>query len=153
MILVTFLVTSCGPSVSITSWTNPKEKEKIGNVVIWGMFEKLEYQKPFEQCAVNYLNSKGFKAMESLKFLVPGTKYDLKNLENKFDSLGVDSILVVTILFNFSEHGLLDMAAYDEHFRDVQSKEAAMNLSGSQMANRETPDVKIIFGTHPVRVP
>ncbi len=96
LILVIFLVTSCGPSVSVTSWTNPKEKEKIGNVVIWGMFEKLEYQKPFEQCAVNYLNSKGFKAMESLKFLVPGTKYDLKNLEKKFDSLGVDGILVVT---------------------------------------------------------
>jgi hypothetical protein len=96
LILVAFLFTSCGSSVNLTSWTNPKENSKIGNVVVWGMFDKLEYQKPFEQYAVNYFNSKGFKAMESLKFLSPGTKYELTALEKKFDSLGVDGILVVT---------------------------------------------------------
>jgi hypothetical protein len=96
LILVAFLFTSCGSSVNLTSWTNPKENSKIGNVVVWGMFDKLEYQKPFEQYAVNYFNSKGFKAMESLKFLAPGTKYELTSLEKKFDSLGVDGILVVT---------------------------------------------------------
>jgi hypothetical protein len=60
------------------------------------MFDKLEYQRPFEQYATAYLNNKGFKAMESLKFLAPGKKYDLTTLEKKFDSLGVDGILVVT---------------------------------------------------------
>ena len=96
LILIAFLFTSCGSSVSLTSWTNPKEKEQIGNVVVWGMFDKLEYQKPFEQYATNYFNSKGFKAIESLSLLTPGKKYELATLEKKFDSLGVDGILVVT---------------------------------------------------------
>ncbi len=96
LILIAFLFTSCGSSVYLTSWTNPKEKQQIGNVVVWAMFDKLEYQKPFEQYAVSYFNSRGFKAMESLNFLAPGKKYDLKDLEKKFDSLGVDGILVVT---------------------------------------------------------
>jgi hypothetical protein len=96
LILISFLFTSCGSSIYLTSWTNPKEKEKIGNVIVWAMFDKLEYQKPFEQYATSYFNSKGFKSMESLNFLAPGKKYELKDLEKKFDSLGVDGILVVT---------------------------------------------------------
>jgi hypothetical protein len=96
LVLISFLFTSCGSSIYLTSWTNPKEKEKIGNVVVWAMFDKLEYQKPFEQYATSYFNSKGFKSMESLNFLAPGKKYELKDLEKKFDSLGVDGILVVT---------------------------------------------------------
>ncbi|MCK9219251.1 MAG: hypothetical protein PHF97_03855 [Bacteroidales bacterium] len=95
LILVTFFFTSCNP-VSMTTWTNPKETQKIGNVVVWAMFDKLEFQKPFEQYAVNYFSSKGFKSMESLSFIAPGTKYQLKDLEKKFDSLGIDGILVVT---------------------------------------------------------
>jgi len=96
IVLAALILASCGSSVTLTSWTNPKEKIQIGNVVIWGMFEKLQYQKPFEQSAVKYCSEKGFKAMESLSFLNPGTKYELKDLEKKFDSLGVDGILVVT---------------------------------------------------------
>ncbi|MCX6278031.1 MAG: hypothetical protein NT004_08030 [Bacteroidetes bacterium] len=96
LILGAFMFTSCGSSINLTSWTNPKEKEKIGNVVIWAMFDKLEYQKPVEQYATAYFNNKGFKAMESLKFLTPGKKYQLNDLEKKFDSLGVDGILVIT---------------------------------------------------------
>jgi len=95
VILTAFLFTSCNP-VTMTTWTNPKEKEKIGNVVVWAMFDKLEYQKPFEQYTANYFNSKGFKALESLNFLAPDVKYDITNLEKKFDSLGVDGILIVT---------------------------------------------------------
>ncbi|MEI6436771.1 MAG: hypothetical protein WCP32_18250 [Bacteroidota bacterium] len=96
LILVAFMFTSCGSSITLTSWTNPKEKEKIGNVVIWAMFDKLEYQKPVEQYATAYFNNKGFKAMESLKFISPGKKYQLNDLEKKFDSLGVDGILVIS---------------------------------------------------------
>lgn len=95
VILVTYLFTSCSP-VTMTTWTNPKETQKMGNVVVWAMFNKLEYQKPFEQYAVNYFNNKGFKATESLNFIQPGVKYDLIQLEKKFDSLGVDGILVIT---------------------------------------------------------
>jgi len=96
LLLAIFMLTSCGSSVTLTSWTNPKESEKIGNVVVWGMFEKLEYQKPFEQYATAWLNKKGFKANESLNFIAPGKKYELNDLEKKFDSLGVEGILVVT---------------------------------------------------------
>jgi hypothetical protein len=96
LILVAFLFTSCGSSVTMSTWTNPKEKEKIGNVVVWAMFDKLEYQKPVEQYSTAWLNNKGFKAMESLNFIAPGKKYELTELEKKFDSLGVDGILVIT---------------------------------------------------------
>ncbi|MCK9421902.1 MAG: hypothetical protein M0Q38_04840 [Bacteroidales bacterium] len=94
-ILIAFLFTSCNP-ITMTTWTNPKENQKIGNVVVWAMFDKLEYQKPFEQYASNYFNSKGFKSMESLSFIAPGHKFELQQLEKKFDSLGIDGILVVT---------------------------------------------------------
>jgi hypothetical protein len=96
LILIPFLFTSCGPTVKLTSWKNPQENARIGNVVVWGMFERLEYQKPFEQYSTAWLNKKGFKAMESLKFIAPGSKHDINELEKKFDSLGVDGILVVT---------------------------------------------------------
>lgn len=95
MILAAFLLSSCS-NITMTTWTNPKENQKIGNVLVWGMFDKLEYQKPFEQYATQFFNSKGFKAIESLHYLQPGVKYDLAQLEKKFDSLGVDGILVVT---------------------------------------------------------
>jgi len=95
IILSAFLLTSCSP-VTLTSWTNPKENQKIGNVLVWAMFDKLEYQKPFEQYACNYFTNKGFKAIESLTFIPPGHKYELKELESKFDSLGIDGILIVT---------------------------------------------------------
>ena len=96
MVLALFILNSCGSSVTLTSWKNPAENVQIGNVVVWGMFDKLEYQKPFEQYAAAYLNKKGFKAMESLKFIAPGHKYELPVLEKKFDSLGVEGILVWT---------------------------------------------------------
>lgn len=95
LLLIVFLFSSCSP-ITLTSWTNPKENKQIGNVLVWAMFEKLEYQKPFEQYAASYFNSKGFKALESLSFLPPGKKQGLETLEKKFDSLGIDGILVVT---------------------------------------------------------
>ena len=95
VVLVAFFFTSCN-TITLTSWTNPKEHQKIGNVVVWAMFDKLEYQKPFEQYATNYFVSKGFKAEESLNFIPPGQKLGLQELEKKFDSLGIDGILVIT---------------------------------------------------------
>jgi hypothetical protein len=96
IVAAVFLITACAPTVTLTSWKNPKESGQIGNVVVWGMFEKLEYQKPFEQYATQWLNKKGFKAVESLQFIEPGRKHELPELEKRFDSLGVDGILVVT---------------------------------------------------------
>jgi hypothetical protein len=94
-ILMAFLLTSCS-NVTLTSWTNPKGNQKISKVIVWGMFDKLEYQKPFEQYAAAYFNSRGLKAIESLDFLRPNQKYELADLEKKFDSLGADALLIVT---------------------------------------------------------
>ncbi len=89
VVLMAFLLTSCNP-ITLTSWTNPKENQQIRNVVVWAMFDKLEYQKPFEQYATNYFNSKGLKSIQSLSFIAPGHKFELKELESKFDSLGIN---------------------------------------------------------------
>lgn len=95
-LLIAFIVTSCSAPVTLTSWKNPKENQQIGNVLVWAMFDKLEYQKPFEQYSVAYFNSRGFKSMMSLSFLPPGQKYQLAALETKFDSVGVDGVLIVS---------------------------------------------------------
>lgn len=96
MVLIAFVLSSCSSPVTLTSWKNEKENQQIGNVLVWAMFDKLEYQKPFEQYSVAYFNNQGFKSIMSLSYLAPGQKYDLPTLEKKFDSLGVDGILLVS---------------------------------------------------------
>ncbi len=90
------IVGGCTSPISLTSWVNPKEHQQVSKIAIWGMFDKLEYQKPFEQTSVNYLKSKGLKAIEALSFIAPGSKHELAELESKFDSAGADGILIVT---------------------------------------------------------
>ena len=96
MLLFAQLIVSCGSTVDLTGWKNPKENQKIGSIVVWAMFERLAYQEPFEQYATACFNKKGLKAVESLKFLSPGKKYELTELEKKFDSMGVDGLVVIT---------------------------------------------------------
>ncbi len=88
-----FIFTGCSP-VSLTSWKNPKVDEQISKVVVWGMFKKLEYEKPFEDAMVAYLNSKGMKATSALTFLNPTVKYEYTDLERMIDSVGADGILI-----------------------------------------------------------
>lgn len=95
-VLAILILNSCSPTVTVTSWKNPKEQAQISNVVVWGMFEKMEYQKPFEQYCASWLNKQGFKAMESMKYIEPGKKHELNEVEKAFDDAGVDGILVVT---------------------------------------------------------
>ena len=94
-IAMAFLFTACSP-VTLTSWTNPKETQKISKVAVWAMFNKLEYAKPFEQYAANLFNSKGLKSVEALSYINPDKKYELPTLEKIFDSIGADAILIVT---------------------------------------------------------
>ncbi|MCX6242216.1 MAG: hypothetical protein NTX43_10460 [Bacteroidetes bacterium] len=93
---ITFMliIAGCSP-ITLTSWVNPKEHQQVSKIAVWGMFDKLEYQKPFEQAVASYLNSKGIKSMEALSFIAPGKKYPLSDLEAKFDSAGADGILIV----------------------------------------------------------
>jgi hypothetical protein len=90
-----FILYACSP-VTITSWMNPKESQKISRVVVWGMFDKLENEKPFEQAVTSYFKGRGIKSVEALTIITPGVKYDPKELESKFDSSTADGVLIVS---------------------------------------------------------
>ncbi|MFH1297133.1 MAG: hypothetical protein ABIJ04_07680 [Bacteroidota bacterium] len=92
-VIAAFLITACSP-VTLTSWKNPKVNEQISKVIVWGMFDKLEYEKPFEDAMVSYFNTKGIKAISALDFLNPNVKYEYADLERLIDSVGADGILI-----------------------------------------------------------
>jgi len=92
-IAMAFLFSGCSP-VTLSSWKNPKVNEQISRVVVWGMFNKLEYEKPFEDAMVSYLNYKGLKAIPALSFINPNVKYEYSDLERMVDSVGADGILI-----------------------------------------------------------
>jgi hypothetical protein len=89
-----FLLTSCGPSVTLTSWKNPESTKQVSKVVVMPLFEKLEYLKPFELGMVSYFNRQGLKSIGSLDFLNPTTQYPIDVIKNRCDSLGADAILL-----------------------------------------------------------
>lgn len=93
-VISAFVLTSCGSSVTMTSWKNPSDNTQISKVVIMPLFEKLEYMKPFEQSMSAYFNTRGLKSIESLNFLNPNIKYPIADIKKKCDSLGADAILV-----------------------------------------------------------
>lgn len=96
MLAMILFLGGCSP-VTLTSWTNPKSAEKsVNNLLVWAMFDRTEYRQPFEQTFYEYLSSQGIKAMTGTSYLSPQAKYDYKQLEKKFDSLGVDGILIFT---------------------------------------------------------
>jgi len=92
-IVALFLITACSP-VTLTSCKNPKVNEQISKVVVWGMFNKLDYEKPFEDGMISYFNEKGLKAIAALDFLNPNQKYEMPQLEKMVDSVGADAILI-----------------------------------------------------------
>jgi hypothetical protein len=92
------IVTSCSSPVTLTGWKDPKATIKVSKIVVLAMFKKLEYQKPFENAAVDYFNSKGIKAIPSLKLLAPNRMYEQAELVRILDSIGADGVLV----FNYT---------------------------------------------------
>jgi len=95
-ILAAFMMLSSCNNISLTSWKNPKENLQVSRIVVWGMFNKLEYEKPLEQSMTGYFNSKGLKSTEALQILSPDKKYELADLERKLDSAGADGLLLIT---------------------------------------------------------
>ena len=87
------LITSCSP-VTLTSWKNPADNSQVSKIVNMPLFNKLEYMKPFEQAMDAYFTNQGLKAIGSLDFLNPNTKYPIEEIKKKCDSLGADGILV-----------------------------------------------------------
>ena len=96
IIAVAFLLTSCGASVTLTSWKNPENSAQVSKVAVMPLFEKIEYMKPFEQSMVAYFTGRGLKSVGSLSFLNPTIKYPIDVIKHKCDSLGVDAILIFT---------------------------------------------------------
>lgn len=94
-VLMAFLLSSCSP-VTLTSWKNPKVNQQVSSVVVWGMFDKLEYEKPFEYAMVQYFNQKGLKAIPALQIIDPKVKYAYEELEKKFAEAGADAALIFT---------------------------------------------------------
>jgi len=85
---------SCQSPVTLTSWKNPDDHTVISKVVVFPLFNKLEYTKPFEQSVVSYFQSQGIKATGSLDFLNPTVKYPMEQVMKKIDSLGANGVLV-----------------------------------------------------------
>lgn len=88
------LITSCGPSVKVTTWKNPEAKSQVSKVAVLPLFEKVEYVKAFENEMVTCFERKGLKAVGSLSFLNPHIKYPIDVIKHRCDSLGVDAILL-----------------------------------------------------------
>jgi hypothetical protein len=94
MVISFICLYSCAPPVTLTGWKNPQKNQTVSKVVVWAMFKRLEYQKPFEEASANLLNSKGLKGMEALKFISPIKKYELPELEKIFHDAGADAVLI-----------------------------------------------------------
>jgi hypothetical protein len=97
MLASLFLLFSCAPTVTLTGWKNPEEKQTVSKVVVWAMFKRLEYQKPFEEASADLLNSKGLTGIQALKLVSPSKKYELPELEKILNDAGADALLI----FNF----------------------------------------------------
>jgi hypothetical protein len=52
----------------------------------------MEYAQPFEQTAVDFLNTHGVKATQALKVLEFKKKYELSELEKIFKDAGADLV-------------------------------------------------------------
>ena len=94
---MTLVFTACSP-VTMTSWTSPKLDPafKVKTMVVWAMFDKLEYEKPFESVISDYLNSKGVKALPALNTIEPKKKYSYDELETIFNDAGANCALIFT---------------------------------------------------------
>jgi hypothetical protein len=95
VILFALLLPSCTP-ITMTSWVNPKESQQVSNIVVWAMFERMEYAQPFEQVATDFLIKKGLKATQSMKILDFHKKYEKPELEKILKDAGADALLLVS---------------------------------------------------------
>ena len=98
MIVSLAFLLSCAPPVTLTGWKNPEKNQAVSKIVVWAMFKRLEYQKPFEEASATLLNSKGLKGVEALKLISPTKKYELPELEKIFGNAGADAVLI----FNYT---------------------------------------------------
>ncbi len=94
LVLTIVILNSCQSPVTLTSWKSPTDQTKVTKVVVFPLFDKLEYTKPFEQAMVAYFQTQGLKAIGALDFLNPTIKYPMDEVLKKIDSLGANGVLV-----------------------------------------------------------
>ncbi len=96
-VITAFVFSACSP-VTMTSWHNPKAATdfKVKAMVIWGMFDKMEYEKPFEEVVADYMSGKGIKVFPALSLLEPRKKYEYSELEEIFNKAGANCALIFT---------------------------------------------------------
>ena len=95
--LIALFFSACSP-VTMTSWHDPKMDPafKVKSIVVWAMFDRMEYEKPFENMVAEYINGKGVKAIPALQLLVPEKKYSYEELEKIFNDAGANAALIFT---------------------------------------------------------
>lgn len=95
VILTAFVFSACSP-VTMTSWHNPKAAAdfKVQTMVIWAMFDKMAYERPFEETVAEYLNGKGLKVIPALNLLEPKKQYQDAELKEIFTKAGANCALI-----------------------------------------------------------
>jgi hypothetical protein len=94
MILMIAFLPACAPPVTLTGWKNPDKKQTVSHIVVWAMFKRLEYQRPFEEAAANLIDSKGLKGTQALELINPKKKYELPELEKILADASADALLI-----------------------------------------------------------
>jgi len=96
IICIATVLFSCSTPVGLSSWKNPQASSQVSKIVIMGLFDKLNYIRPFEEQATTYFNSQNTKSIKSLDFLAPFQQYSNAELAGKLDSIGADGLLLVS---------------------------------------------------------
>jgi hypothetical protein len=94
--VATVLLVSCSTPVGLTSWKNPQGTQQVSRIVVMALFDKLTYTQPFEEQCVTYFNSQNLNSIKSLEFLTPFRQYTKAQLQQKFDSVGADGLLLIS---------------------------------------------------------
>ncbi len=98
VVLLSFilLTVSCATSPK-TQWVDPDyDGGPVRKIVVIGMFRNLASRTAFEREIVDLINARsGTRAVSSLEFMAPNTKYEYAAMESRFREMGIDGILII----------------------------------------------------------
>lgn len=96
-ILLLLAISSCSTTKSLATWTDSEYKGgPLKKIVVIGVFKNLLSRKEFEEKIAKKINeNSGVEAISSLKFMLPGVKYEYTKMEKMFSEKGFDGILIV----------------------------------------------------------
>ena len=97
-ITVIFLfISSCTTVNTPTRWVDFEYSgSSLKKIVVIGLFRNFTTRKVFETEVVKKINTKsGTEAISSLEFMPPGVVYEHGNMEDQFNEMGIDGILII----------------------------------------------------------